>query len=116
LKKNPEKAYQPLMNEEKREQLAEKGWTSTPVSDFLALTPEESDYIELKLLLSQSLKERRQALNLSQEALAERLASSQSRVSKMEQGDPSVSLDLLVRSLLSLGVTQEEIGQLFTVK
>ncbi|MBK8903089.1 MAG: helix-turn-helix transcriptional regulator [Anaerolineaceae bacterium] len=104
------------MNEEKQKQLAEKGWTTTTVEEFLDLTPEESAYIELKLLLSRSLKERRESLHLSQEALAQKLESSQSRVSKMEAGDPTVSLDLLIRSLLSLGVTPKEIGDMFAVK
>lgn len=104
------------MNEEKLQELAKKGWVETTVADFLELTPEESAYIELKLMLSQSLRERRQELKLSQEALAERLASSQSRVSKMEQGDTTVSIDLLIRSLLSLGATPEEIGHLFAAK
>ncbi len=104
------------MNEEKQKQLAKKGWVATTVEDFLDLTPEESAYIELKLLLSQNLKARRESLNLSQDALARKIESSQSRVSKMEIGDPSVSLDLLIRSLLSLGATSEEIGRIFTNK
>ncbi len=104
------------MNEEKQKQLAEKGWVTTTIEDFLDLTPEESAYIELKLLLSQNLRVRRESLNLSQDALARKIESSQSRVSKMEMGDPSVSLDLLIRSLLSLGVTSEEIGRIFTDK
>ena len=32
--------------------------------------------------------------------------SSQSRVAKMEAGDPSVSLDLLIRALLVLGISR----------
>jgi DNA-binding XRE family transcriptional regulator len=104
------------MNEKKQEQLAEKGWKTTTVENFLGLTPEELAYIELKLLLSQCLKERRQSLALSQETLAHKIESSQSRVSKMEGGDPSVSLDLLIRSLLSLGVTKEEIGHIISNK
>lgn len=102
------------VNQEKQKQLANKGCTATTVEDFLGLTPEESAYVELKLLLSQSLKERRQSLYLTQEALAQKIESSQSRVSKMEIGDPSVSIDLLIRSLLSLGVTKEEIGRIIT--
>ncbi|MAT96392.1 MAG: transcriptional regulator [Anaerolineaceae bacterium] len=104
------------MNEEKQKRLAEKGWMTTTVEEFLDLTPEESAYIELKLLLSRSLKERRESLHLSQEALARKIESSQSRVSKMEAGDPTVSLDLLIRSLLSMGVTPKEIGDMFSVK
>jgi hypothetical protein len=30
----------------------------------------------------------------------------------MEAGDPSVSIDLLVRSLLALGVSNKEVGQI----
>lgn len=104
------------MNNKKQKQLAKKGWVATTVEDFLDLLAEESAYIELKLLLSKSLKERRESLQLSQANLAQKLESSQSRVSKMEVGDPSVSLDLLIRSLLSLGVTSEEIGRIFSNK
>lgn len=102
------------MDQVKQKQLAEKGWVVTTVEDLLELTLEELAYIELKLALSKSLRERRQSLMLSQEALADRLDSSQSRISKMEQADATVSLDLLIRALLSLGATSEEIGNIFT--
>ena len=45
-------------------------------------------------------------------ALAKRLGSSQSRVAKMEAADTSVSLDLILRSLLNIGVTAGEIARL----
>ncbi len=99
------------MNEAKQAQLAQQGWKATSVEEFLELTPEEMAYIEVKLALSRNLKLRRIEQNLSQQRLAERLESSQSRVAKMEKGDSSVSIDLLVRSLLALDVTPEEIGQ-----
>jgi transcriptional regulator with XRE-family HTH domain len=35
--------------------------------------------------------------------VADLIGSSQSRVAKMEAGDPSVSVDLLIRALLALG-------------
>jgi hypothetical protein len=41
------------------------------------------------------------------------LKSSQSRVAKMECGDPTVSLDLLVKSLLAIGVSKESIAKAF---
>ena len=40
---------------------------------------------------------------------AAKLRSSQSRVAKMEAGDPSVSLDLLIRSLITLGASDREL-------
>jgi hypothetical protein len=57
---------------------------------------------------------RRQEKGLSQLDLAAKLQSSQSRVAKMEAGDPSVSLDLLIRSLISLGASARELSQIIT--
>jgi predicted transcriptional regulator len=47
---------------------------------------------------------------LSQTELASDISSSQSRVAKMEAGDPSVSIDLLIKSLLSLGAARKDIA------
>jgi|SRR5687767_743254 len=52
---------------------------------------------------------------LSQLTLAAEVQSSQSRVAKMEAGDPSVSLDLLIRSLLSLGASERDRSQIITI-
>ena len=43
-------------------------------------------------------RKRRLRKHLTQSALARRIRSSQSRVAKMETGDPTVSLDLLVQA------------------
>ncbi len=99
------------MDEAKRQRLEKKGWTVGSVGEFLALTAEEKAYIELKLALSESIRERRQRRRLTQMALAKRLRSSQSRVAKMEAGDSSVSLDLLIRSLIALGATRKEVAR-----
>lgn len=48
---------------------------------------------------------------MTQTQLAKRLESSQSRVAKMEAGDRSVSLDLLVRSLLAVGMTRRDLAK-----
>ena len=91
------------MTTEKKRKLEKKGWRVGSVSDFLELSPEENAYVELKVRLSKELRQRRQKLGISQVEVAKKLQSSQSRVAKMEAGDPSVSIDLLVRSLLALG-------------
>ena len=91
------------MTTEKRRKLEKKGWRIGSVGDFLELSPEENAYIELKVRLARELRQRRQKLGISQVEVAKKLQSSQSRVAKMEAGDPSVSIDLLVRSLLALG-------------
>lgn len=46
-----------------QKELAKKGWRETTLKNFLDLTPEETAYIELKLLLSKILKERRESLH-----------------------------------------------------
>lgn len=47
-------------------------------------------------------------------ALAKQLKSSQSRIAKMEAGDPAVSLDLRMRAHLALGAKRAEIGRFVT--
>ena len=88
-----------------------QGWRVGTVAEFLDLSDEESDYIEMKLALSEKLKEKRARTNLTQAQLAKAIKSSQSRVAKMEAGDPTVSIDLLVKSLLALGVSKKELGR-----
>jgi hypothetical protein len=98
------------MEQHKKQQLVARGWKVGTVDDFLGLTSEETAYIELKLVLSDYLKQQRQQRKLTQGELGKLLRSSQSRVAKMEAGDPSVSLDLLVRSLLALGASREDLA------
>ena len=102
------------MRKQKQQRLPAKGWKVGTVKEFLGLSNEESAYIDLKIKLAAGLRQRRQQKGLSQLDLAAKLQSSQSRVAKMEAGDPSVSLDLLIRSLISLGATQRELSQIIT--
>lgn len=99
------------MNKVKKKQLERRGWKVGSAEEFLGLSPEESRFIELKLALSHWLRTRREAQKLSQTELAQQLHSSQSRIAKMEAGDPTVSLDLLIRSLFALGATQRDLAR-----
>ncbi|MEG3863966.1 helix-turn-helix domain-containing protein [Microcoleus sp. herbarium12] len=98
------------MEKTKRKRLEEKGWKIGTVSQFLDITPEETALIEIKLALSRHLKERRQQ-SMTQTELAEKLHSSQPRIAKAENGDASVSIELLIRAMLATGATPQEIGQ-----
>ena len=91
------------MERQKRKRLEMAGWKVGTVRDLLNLNSMEEAFIEYKLALARDLQKRRRAKNLTQTELARLIQSSQSRVAKMEAGDPSVSVDLLVRSLLILG-------------
>ena len=99
------------MDTEKRKRLEAAGWAVGDASDFLELTPAEAELVELKVQLALLVKKQRKIHNLSQNALAKKMGSSQSRVAKIESGDPSVSLDLIVRALLTTGATRQELAE-----
>ena len=99
------------MKRAKQKKLAGRGWRVGSAAEFLGLTPEEAAFVEIKLALSDALRAQRQTAKLSQTQAARKLGSSQSRVGKMEAGDPSVSLDLLIRSLLALGATKKTVAR-----
>ncbi len=98
------------MKTPQRKKLEAAGWKVGSASDFLELTEAEEALIAMKLALAENLKERRRKRKLTQTQLGKRLGSSQSRVAKMEAADKSVSVDLLIRSLLSVGASRKEIG------
>lgn len=100
------------MNRSLKKDLIKAGWSVGKVEDFLDLTPEEAAMVEIRLRLAQGLRAKRSALKLTQVAVAQILSSSQSRVAKMESADGSVSLDLLFRALLALGVTRKDLGRM----
>ena len=99
------------MDKGKKKDLESKGYKIGSAEELLELSLEESEYIELKLALSQALAKRRKQIKMTQAQLAKMLKSSQSRVAKIEKGDPSVSVDLLVKSLLAMGANKKSIAK-----
>ncbi|OGU29678.1 MAG: transcriptional regulator [Ignavibacteria bacterium GWA2_55_11] len=97
------------MNKSKQKRLKAAGWKVGSTKEFLDLSDQEVAYIELKLQLAKDLQKKRRERNLTQIEFARRIQSSQSRVAKMEAGDPTVSMDLLIRSLLALGATPKHL-------
>ncbi|MCY2987554.1 MAG: helix-turn-helix domain-containing protein [Planctomycetota bacterium] len=100
------------MKSAKRARLQQAGWKIGSAQEFLGLTEEEMALIEMRLALGRSLKQRRLASGMTQQEVASRVGSSQSRIAKMESADPAVSIDLFVRSLLKLGATRQEVGRI----
>jgi DNA-binding XRE family transcriptional regulator len=99
------------MKESKKAQLEKKGWRVGDAREFLGLSKEEEAFIDLKLALAKEVEAKRKAKGLTQAEVAHRIGSSQSRVAKMEGGDPAVSLDLLLKTLLKLGANMKDIGE-----
>ena len=64
------------------------------------MTPDEAAYVELRLMLSDAMRDFRKKKRLTQIELAELLR--------------SVSLDLLIRSLLALGATDQDLAKAIT--
>jgi DNA-binding XRE family transcriptional regulator len=99
------------MDAAKRKRLESAGWKVGSAGEFLGLTREESELVEMKLALGQVLKRYRERRRLTQEALAAKLGSSQSRVAKLESGFRGTTLDLLFRALFAAGATTDDIAR-----
>jgi hypothetical protein len=97
---------------EKKRKLQSRGWKVGSTEDFLGLDEFENLYLDLHFALCEALKKTRLRKALTQTELARALGSSQSRVAKMEAGEAGVSIDLLLRSLLALGVTRRQLARI----
>lgn len=97
------------MDVRKRKRLAAAGWITGSVADFLKLSAEEVALVEVRVAVSGALRARREQQGVTQAALAKKLQSSQSRVAKMEAGDASISLDLLLRAFFATGATRRDL-------
>ena len=104
------------MDAKKRQKLEAAGWRVGSTAEFLDLTPEESALIEFKISLGRLVRRTRLRSRLSQQALAQKLNSSQSRVAKVEAGDVGVSLDLAVKAALAAGAKRKELAQAIAPK
>lgn len=98
----------------KRRRLEAAGWKVGSVQEFLDLSEAEARLMDVQLALSAALRERRTRAGVTQAELAKRLQSSQSRVAKMEAGDPTVTIDLLVRALFLVGASPEQVARAMT--
>ncbi len=99
------------MKKEKRARLEGAGWKVSDTTDFLELTKEEAAFVDLKVALASSLRKRRQSKRWTQTQLANAIGSSQPRVAKMEAADSSVSVDLLIKALLTMGATRRDLAK-----
>src|ERR1700683_5250312 len=98
------------MDKRKRRRLEGAGWSVGSTSDFLGLSDEEAALVEVKLGLASAVRKQRSRRGMTQQELGRLLGSSQSRVAKMEAADPSVSIDLMVRSLIKMGASRKELA------
>jgi transcriptional regulator with XRE-family HTH domain len=91
------------MDRAKRKALEAAGFHVGDIEDFLELTDGERRLVELRLAASRAVRRLRKERGLTQQQLAAKLKSSQSRVARLETGAPDVSLDFLFRGLFAVG-------------
>ena len=104
------------MKASKRQRLRKGGWKVGSAAEFLGLSAEEEALVAMKLDLVRGVRSLRARHQITQAAFARRLGSSQSRVAKLEAGDRSVSIDLLMRALLNLGASKKQIAAMIGTK
>ncbi|MFC1452737.1 helix-turn-helix domain-containing protein [Verrucomicrobiota bacterium] len=88
------------------------GWVEGSVEDFLELSQADMEYMETRRALAKRLREERMRKHMTQTQLAAALKTSQSRVAKMEHGDPTVTVDLLLQALFQMGLKRRDVAAL----
>ena len=97
------------MNTRKKNALTAAGWVVGNAEDFLELSAEERSLVELRLAVSDAMYNRRKRSGLTQQDVARKLGTSQSRIARMESASSDVSLDLLFTGLFALGGSMKDL-------
>jgi len=100
------------MDSERREALEDAGFEETDVGELLGLSPGERLVVEVRVRLGEEVQRRRQEEGLTQTDLAERRDTTQSRISDLENGRDSVTIDTLVSTLGTLGADEREVADI----
>lgn len=104
------------MKKAQKARFAKAGWKVGSASDLLGLNDAEAALVEARLSLGDAVRTVRRRRRLTQAGLAKLMGSSQSRVAKVENRDPEVSLDLQLKAIFAaeptaLGDFKELIGK-----
>src|ERR1700693_6125426 len=102
------------MKQSQRDKLRKLGYRVLDTQEFLGLSNEERELIDLKISLIKKLKATRSQKKITQQQLARLIHSSQSRIAMIEQGRPDVSLALICKALFAMGVRRRELGKAIT--
>jgi ribosome-binding protein aMBF1 (putative translation factor) len=97
------------MKAEKKAKLEAAGFRVGTVAEFLELKSEENEMLELRVALAKLVRELRKREEVTQEQLAEKMSSDQGRISRLENNDPSVSVDQMLEAAFSLGAKRRDI-------
>ncbi len=81
------------MDAAKRKALEAAGWRFGDAADFLDLTDEEKQLLDVRVELALAVRRQREAAGLSQAQLAKRINTSQPRIVKIEHAASDVAGD-----------------------
>src|SRR5207244_8860948 len=100
------------MRPEKRKALESAGWKFGDAADFLAMTDEERQMLNLRVDAALAVRRQREAVKLSQQDLARRIHTSQPRIVKIEKAARDVTLDQILRAYAAAGgrITIKEVA------
>jgi ribosome-binding protein aMBF1 (putative translation factor) len=87
------------------------GWVEGSVKELMDLDSADMEYIETRLALTRAIREERKKQHITQVTLAARMKTTQSRVAKIEKGDPTISMDMILRGFFTLGLTRKELAK-----
>lgn len=98
------------LSNERKTKLRKAGFKIGTVQEFLGLSDAEMMIIDMRIALGGRIRAAREKQQLTQSELAKRIHSSQPRVAKIEAGEEGVSLDLMTKAALAVGMTRKQIA------
>ncbi len=99
------------LSKERKEKLKKAGFKVGTVQGFLGLSDAEMMIIDMRIALGKKIRAAREKQQLTQSELAKRIHSSQPRVAKIEAGEEGVTLDLMTKAALAVGMTRKQIAK-----
>ena len=97
------------MTERKKKILVANGYTITDSADWLGLSNEEAQIVNMRVALAQELERVRKSKGITQAELARRVGTKQSGVARMLNNPDTSTMDNLIKALIALG---EPIGKI----
>ena len=91
------------MTKTKKKILEANGYRVTDSADWLGLTKEEAQIVDMRVALAQELERVRKAKGITQAELARRVGTKQSGVARMLNNPDTSTMDNLIKALIALG-------------
>ena len=91
------------MTEKKKKMLEANGYRVVDSANWLGLSNEEAQIVDMRVALAQELERVRKAKGVTQAELARRVGTKQSGVARMINNPDTSTMDNLIKGLIALG-------------